>query len=415
MSETIQGSKSLLYSKSDIPGIPNTGDSMQHLSVQEVSGRRGAADTVIHGTTIVSSAHAIEAGSVKKKIVSTAHGAKRGWVMRPSTGNSSSEEIIITEIIDANTFAIAYEADLAIADTFDILKFITPNYTGTGDLNVVVSGSGPTMFVLDGVDTNVEEDTVVPANNTPLPSKMFIEIDGITYPVKKDTGTPANTVSVPVEITGASGPINITAGDINVQLTDLGANFDRTRIGDGTNQWNMNGSNEGLVHDSDNLVQTSATALSVASIDTKTPALVGGKVPVDTGLVQALTDTQLRATPVPVSGPLTDTQLRATPVPVSGTISTTAQSQTATFVEDQTVSTTPETFTAPAGAFAALIETDDTNTVNLRVVMGGVSSPTSGIQFQAGRSEIYKGGSNISYCSESTSGQKISVQWFIRL
>jgi hypothetical protein len=39
-----------------------------------------------------------------------------------------------------------------------------------------------------------------------------------------------------------------------------------------------------------------------------------------------LTDTQLRATPVPVSGtvtatgPLTDTQLRATPVPVSGTI-----------------------------------------------------------------------------------------------
>lgn len=35
-----------------------------------------------------------------------------------------------------------------------------------------------------------------------------------------------------------------------------------------------------------------------------------------------LTDTQLRATPVPVSGPLTDTQLRATPVPVSGAVTT---------------------------------------------------------------------------------------------
>lgn len=34
-----------------------------------------------------------------------------------------------------------------------------------------------------------------------------------------------------------------------------------------------------------------------------------------------LTDTQLRATAVPVSGPLTDTQLRATPVPISGTVS----------------------------------------------------------------------------------------------
>lgn len=33
-----------------------------------------------------------------------------------------------------------------------------------------------------------------------------------------------------------------------------------------------------------------------------------------------LTDTQLRATAVPVSGPLTDTQLRATAVPVSGTV-----------------------------------------------------------------------------------------------
>lgn len=33
-----------------------------------------------------------------------------------------------------------------------------------------------------------------------------------------------------------------------------------------------------------------------------------------------LTDTQLRASAVPVSGPLTDAQLRATPVPVSGTV-----------------------------------------------------------------------------------------------
>jgi hypothetical protein len=35
-----------------------------------------------------------------------------------------------------------------------------------------------------------------------------------------------------------------------------------------------------------------------------------------------LTDVQLRATPVPVSGPLTDTQLRAAPVPVSGSVTT---------------------------------------------------------------------------------------------
>ena len=41
---------------------------------------------------------------------------------------------------------------------------------------------------------------------------------------------------------------------------------------------------------------------SLDSIDTKTPALSGGRVPVESNLVQGLTDTQLRASAVPVSG-----------------------------------------------------------------------------------------------------------------
>lgn len=54
--------------------------------------------------------------------------------------------------------------------------------------------------------------------------------------------------------------------------------------------------------------QTTANS-SLSSIDGKTPALVTGRVPVDgSGVTQ------------PVSGPLTDTQLRATAVPVSGTV-----------------------------------------------------------------------------------------------
>ena len=53
---------------------------------------------------------------------------------------------------------------------------------------------------------------------------------------------------------------------------------------------------------------------SLDSIDTKTPALSGGRVPVESNLVQGLTDTQLRASAVPVSG----TFWQATQ-PVSGT------------------------------------------------------------------------------------------------
>ena len=55
---------------------------------------------------------------------------------------------------------------------------------------------------------------------------------------------------------------------------------------------------------------------SLNSIDTKTPALSSGRVPVESNLVQGLTDTQLRASRVPVESnlvqSLTDTQL--TPV-----------------------------------------------------------------------------------------------------
>jgi hypothetical protein len=61
-----------------------------------------------------------------------------------------------------------------------------------------------------------------------------------------------------------------------------------------------------------------------------TPVAVSGSVMANTGLTQPLTDVQLRATPVAVSGsvtantgltqPLTDVQLRATPVAVSGTV-----------------------------------------------------------------------------------------------
>lgn len=82
-----------------------------------------------------------------------------------------------------------------------------------------------------------------------------------------------------------------------------------------------------------------ATETTLSALNTKVPAAVGGRVPVDgsgvtqpvsatalplpTGaateatLATRLTDAQLRATPVPVSGPLTDAQLRAAAVPIS--------------------------------------------------------------------------------------------------
>lgn len=54
-----------------------------------------------------------------------------------------------------------------------------------------------------------------------------------------------------------------------------------------------------------------------------TLTVTSGRLQVSTGMDQALTDAQLRATAVPVSGPLTDVQLRAASVPVTTTASAT--------------------------------------------------------------------------------------------
>lgn len=67
-----------------------------------------------------------------------------------------------------------------------------------------------------------------------------------------------------------------------------------------------------------------------------------------------LTDAQLRATPVPVSGPATNTELRATPLPVSGTVTANvAQPGPMTVVGGKTTAPVANTVLADTGALAA--------------------------------------------------------------
>lgn len=242
----------------------------QYQTLQQV-GRAGggsyATDTVqkvlFEASTVDD---AVEAGSTKSVITATAHQALPGDMVRflPSSANPSVEVGVIS--VTANTITLAGDLPAVplVADLFKVMRWITPLADANGS---PLSTSGPVSFELDAVITNVTKDTV----------------------------TPANTVGLPVQIVGANGvDINITAGDINVQTSASGPNFDSMRIGDGTNLMAVNASLEATVVD--------------AGANTKLTS-IDGKV---------LTDTQLRATPVAVSGPLTDTQLRATAVPVSG-------------------------------------------------------------------------------------------------
>lgn len=230
--------------------------------------------------------------------------------------------------------------------------------------------------------------------NTAGPIK--IRRDGTVQEVNKDTGIPANTVPVPVEIVAASGTeINITAGDINIQTTSEGVNFDSMRIGNGSGFYAEVTSNNDLsTFDSLSFTELIEINQQTLNIDLKTPALIGGKVPVETGLAQGLTDVELRAAPVPVSG------------------STSETAKTGSFDEILAFSTI-QTFVAPANAISANIM--NVGGDNVRYKQGAVATGVSGLRLEPGRSEMIMNGSDISVIPETGAGScDVAIIWNIQ-
>lgn len=292
----------------------------------------------------------------------------------------------------------------------------------------------PVEFMLNGVETSVSRDTATPSNSRPLPT---ISLDG-----NGDVATPLTDTQLRASPVPVSGPLTdtqlrATAVPVSGPLTDselratavpvsasslplpTGASTlaeqqeQSTRIGPvneaaastDTIPSGLNGRLQRIAQRLTSLIAlfpatlgqtTKAGSLSVTLASDQDTLPVSGP----------LTDAQLRATAVPVSGPLTDSQLRASAISVTQT------ALAPTFQEDSTVSTTPETFTAPAGAKSCVIQAPSSNTINLRVRIGGVAaSTTSGYVFEPGRSEVFPFAGDISYCSESGSGQAINVHF----
>ena len=106
-------------------------------------------------------------------IYDTATVAKVGDFIRFETGSNQHLEVPIVKV-EANRFllgALLSPAPIA-GDTFYIMRYVTPKLDADGALSVTAS-SGPVEFVLDSVNTQVERDTVTPANSVPLPVIML--------------------------------------------------------------------------------------------------------------------------------------------------------------------------------------------------------------------------------------------------
>lgn len=227
MSEVIQGAHSSKYFKDLIPGVPNSGDTFTHQSVQDLWDGRGASDTLIHGVSILNALPAtIEAGSVKRKIKSTGHPARKGDFIRLNDGLSEGEEIAIIQVIDADYFVIAKEINASVGDEIFFLRAVTPAYNPDGT-SIVTITPAPIMYDRKAAGittaTNVLEDLDTPAASKPLPVAIH-SIDG--------------------------AGITINAGDLSVSTSHVN---DSVSLGDGTTLVGATVNNELKTHDADSL------------------------------------------------------------------------------------------------------------------------------------------------------------------
>lgn len=186
---------------------------------EPVRAEQNGLSVVAHQFVRAVGTDAAEAGSTVEQVVATAHAALKGDIIRFTSGNLSGVEVKVWSVT-ANAIELAEDLSEAPAatDTFQILRHKYPVVDASGNLGVTLT-SGPIKFDLDGVETEVLKDTVTPANSRPLP----------------------------VELMGASGEINITAGNLDVQLTDVGTDFDAVRIGDGTERLSITAANQAEV------------------------------------------------------------------------------------------------------------------------------------------------------------------------
>lgn len=252
-------------------------DQARYVTVQEMNGKRHALDVIIQGAyqiTVIPLTAA--SGSNIRVIKCVAHGASKNDIIRLSNGTQFSA----ISIPDADTIITSVELDVdPTGNTFTVWRHITPAYNADGSLNVSV---------------------------VPSPIAYSRKSGGTTLAttVLEDLDTPANSRALPVVIHSIDGaPINITAGDLNVQLSDQGANPDITKIGDGTNRLGINSNLEAKTHDADLLAQSVllvakdfATETTLGLIKAKTDnipaqgqALAAGSTPVVLTAAQLIT------------------------------------------------------------------------------------------------------------------------------
>lgn len=256
-----------------------------HVTAEPIREKQIGQSILAHQFVRSVASDAVEASSTVNAIVATAHVAKVGDVIEFTSGALSGQEVKV-QAVSANLITLSESLASApvAAVTFDILRHKYPVVDASGNFATSPIVTGPLQYTRDAVTTLVSEDT----------------------------GTPSNSRPLPVKLVGVAGDINITAGDLNIAMSHVN---DSVKIGDGT----------------DLVLVTAAGEMNV---------LATAQPGVDIG------DVTINNASIAVTGPLTDAELRAVAVPVSGTFFQATQPVSATNLDTRDLTSVSDSISA---------------------------------------------------------------------
>jgi hypothetical protein len=316
---------------------------------------RVALDTVTAGLArlhpAVKTAEA-NTDSPKRILISTAHGAAKGDVVRFDLASANPLfEASILSTPDADTIILAAELpnDIVTGDEFYLLRYATQRLNDDGSPAVVLTNA-PVQYVYDGVDTEVELDTGNPVNSRPLPI-WYVDSAGEV----KDLNLESTQASVLNAVEAIAANTDTISTIVGTEAAPLPVSVAVVAGSDGTNARTLRVGQEAM-----------ADSLSVTLASDQTP------------------------------------------IPV------TATANSGSFDQDTLVATTASTVTAPANAVGFLIQAPSTNTDTIRWCVGATASTTNGVLMEQGRSEgPIMIGADISICATVSGTNEYIVQWII--
>lgn len=457
---------------SSIRGWPSSkkkGDTQgQHVTIEPMGPEQYGMTVAAKIFAYVLGTDAVEAGSTTTVIVATAHVAKAGDVIRFTSGALDDIE---TKVIETATNSITVADTLSVApsaaDTFQILRPRWPVVNDAGQLTVS-STPGPTQFVLDGVDTEVEESTGTPANSRPLPVKILLgtgaEADLATETTQAagNVLTGAVTETAPATDTASSG-LNGRLQRIAQRLTSLIALLPSS-IGQKTGAGSLSvilASDQALP-----LPTGAATEATLAGIGVDTAALAAVNFATEATLTQVSIDLANLAAEdfatettqaagnvllgaVTETAPATDTassglngrlqriaqrltsliallpaslgqlasaaSLSVVVANDQSAIATKAPVNTAGSAANTSLTgTTASTATAPANAVGFILYADTDNAHTIRFAIGATASTSVGGRLEPGRDTGYLPcAANVSVCATASGTNAFFIQWIL--